>query len=80
MTHASEKVGFIYKYMLALLAYHHAYGPVTIAQEHTLSLEALLKVRLLEKTEEKFMHICYNTLVVTLTRLLSDSTFFLVFE
>ena len=45
VTHASEKVGFIYKFMLGLLAYHHAYGPVTIAQEQTQSLEALLKVR-----------------------------------
>ena len=44
VTYASEKVGVIYKFMLALLSYHHAYGPVTIAQEQAQSLAALLKV------------------------------------
>lgn len=45
VTHASEKVGFVYKLMLSLLSYHHGYGPVTIAREQLQSLEALLLVR-----------------------------------
>eukprot|EP00116_Pleurobrachia_bachei_P002703 sb/3462965/ len=50
VSHASEKVGHIYKFILALVAYHQAYAPVAIAREQTTSLEALLKE--IEKEEK----------------------------
>ena len=44
MSHASEKVGFVYMLIKSLLSYHHAFSPVNVAREQTTSLKTLLEV------------------------------------
>jgi len=43
VSHASEKVGFVYMLIKSLLSYHHAFSPVNVAREHTSSLRTLLE-------------------------------------